>query len=65
MLPNIFASFYSYLHVTKQLKTFGHDFHSHVRESVSARKDAGARKGVGVEIVSVGKRKVFWAILKM
>ena len=36
-----------------------------VRESVSARKDAGARKGVGVKIASVGKRRVFWAILKM
>ena len=35
------------------------------RESVSARKDAGERKGVGVEIASVGKRLVFWAILKM
>ena len=36
-----------------------------VRESVSARKDAGARKGVGVELASVGKRRVFLAILKM
>ena len=36
-----------------------------VRESVSARKDAGARKDVGVKIASVEKRLVFWAILKM
>ena len=36
-----------------------------MRESVSARKDAGPRKGVGVKIASVGKRRVFWAILKM
>ena len=28
-----------------------------------ARKDAGARKGVGVELASVGKRRVFLAIL--
>ena len=31
-----------------------------VRESVSARKDAGARKGKGVELASVGKRRVFF-----
>ena len=36
-----------------------------VRENVTARKNAGVRKGVGVEIASVGKRWVFWAILKM